>query len=85
MLSAVKWEPPPEGIFKLNFEGASKGNPDLASYGYIVRDIIGNMMGFSFSFIERETNNAVEIEGLMQGIEMLKENYWKPIIIEGDS
>ena len=43
------------------------------------------MMGFGFEFIGWETNNVIEIEGLFQGIVMLKENGWMPIIIEGDS
>ena len=72
-------------MFKLNFDGASKGNPILACYGYIVWDNIGNLRGFNFVFIGWETNNAVETEGLLQGIEMLKENRWMPIIIEGYS
>ena len=32
-----------------------------------------------------ESNNAVEVEGLMQGFQMTKENNWNPLIVEGDS
>ena len=50
MISVGKWDPPPEGIFKLKFDGVSKGNRSFASYGYIVRHSRGNMRRFSFGF-----------------------------------
>ena len=43
------------------------------------------MLGFKYGFVYWETNNVVEIEGLLQGMEMEKENPWTPIIVEGDS
>jgi len=32
------WKPPPYGFFKVNIDGASKGNPGLASFGGAIRD-----------------------------------------------
>ena len=32
------------------------------------------MQGFKFEFIEKETNNATEVEGLLHGMQMAKEN-----------
>jgi hypothetical protein len=32
------WSPPPEDFVKLNFDGASKGNPGAAGYGVVFRD-----------------------------------------------
>ncbi|PKI69991.1 hypothetical protein CRG98_009594 [Punica granatum] len=34
----VRWHKPPEGYFKLNSDGASRGNPGLAGLGGIIRD-----------------------------------------------
>ena len=42
------------------------------------------MRNFGSGFINWKTKNAVEIEGLLQGISMLKENGWFLSIIEGD-
>lgn len=32
------WIPPKAGGFKMNFDGASKGNLGKASFGYVIRD-----------------------------------------------
>ena len=32
-----------------------------------------------------ESNNAAEVEGLVQGIQMAKEYNWTPLIVQGDS
>ena len=76
---------PREGVYKLNFDGASKGNPGPLGYGFIIRDSRGSLVGFGSGYIGWETNNVAEIEGLLQGISMLKEEGWFPSIIEGDS
>lgn len=31
--SPEKWEAPPQSVFKLNFDGAAKGNPSLVGVG----------------------------------------------------
>ena len=43
------------------------------------------MKGFKLGFINKETNNAIEVECLLYGIQMAKENQWSPLIFEGDS
>ena len=35
----TKWIPPSEGYFKLNFDGAYRGNPINSGYGTIIRYI----------------------------------------------
>jgi len=36
--SPEKWSHPPLGFFKLNFDGASKGNPGPTGFGLVFRD-----------------------------------------------
>ena len=43
--SLVTWERPPQTIFKLNFDGAAKGNPSLAGMGGAMRDSRGEILG----------------------------------------
>eukprot|EP00253_Pinus_taeda_P033659 PITA_33659 len=37
-----KWTPPPTDMFKINFDGASKGNPGHSGFGGLIRDHKGN-------------------------------------------
>lgn len=34
----LSWISPPEGLFKLHFDGASKGNPGPARFGCVIRN-----------------------------------------------
>ena len=43
------------------------------------------MLGYGYGFLGIESNNAVEIEGLIQGLEWVLENFHEPVIVEGDS
>ena len=79
------WNPPPNGFLKLNFDEASKGNPGKAGYDFILRNNEGKMLGYGYGFLGIESNNAAEIEGLIQGLEWVLENFHEPIIVEGDS
>ena len=56
------WIPPPTGFMKLNFDGASKGNPGKSGYRFILRNYIGKMLGFGYGFLGIDSNNAAEIE-----------------------
>jgi hypothetical protein len=38
------WKPPPKGSLKLNFDGASKGNPGWTSTGGVIKDNQGNII-----------------------------------------
>ncbi|XP_077212809.1 uncharacterized protein LOC143847908 [Tasmannia lanceolata] len=39
-----KWTPPPEGWFKLNFYGSSRGSPGMAGVGGVIRDHNGSII-----------------------------------------
>ena len=43
--SPEKWEPPPAPLYKLNFNGASKGNPGLTGYRGVIRNQEAKPMG----------------------------------------
>lgn len=56
--SPDKWEPPPQGTLKLNFDGASKGNPGEAGFGSVVRNSDGHIMGLQWGYVDINTNNV---------------------------
>ena len=77
--------PPPAGILKLNFHGASKGNLGEAGYGGIFRDHRGHPMLIYYGSIGWDTNNSAELEGLWQGMQLAHLHEYFPLKIEGDS
>lgn len=79
------WTPPPQGIFKLNFDGASKGNSGPAGFGGIFRNSQGDALAIYYGSIGWDTNNSAELEGLWQGLNLAHLYNLSPIIVEWDS
>lgn len=72
-------------MFKLNFDGASKGNPGPARFGGAIRNSEDSMVGLYLGYIEENTNNVAELKGLHVGLAMEAFHWWFRIILEGDS
>eukprot|EP00253_Pinus_taeda_P012127 PITA_12127 len=66
----TNWTPPPKNTYLLNFDGASKGNPGITGYGGVIRNSQGIPLKFYFGSIGWNTNNAAELEGLWQGLQI---------------
>ena len=79
------WKPPPTRMFKMNFDGASKGNPGPVGYGGAIRNAKGKPLGVFWGYIGENTNNIVELKGLLAGLTRTRNHGWLPIILEGDS
>ena len=82
---SLSWLPPPPVIFKLNFDGASKGNPGPAGFGGIFRNSQGDIQAIYYGSIGWDTNNSAELEGLWQGLNLAHIYNLSPIVVEGDS
>ncbi|GLJ12615.1 hypothetical protein SUGI_0194650 [Cryptomeria japonica] len=54
----IKWFPPPLGWKKLNFDGASRGNLGLSSFGAVVRDEDGILVGAICGLSDIVSNNV---------------------------
>ena len=63
--SPLLWIPPPAGSFKLNIDGAAKGNPGPAGYGGVIRNSGGFILSLFWGSIGSNTNNMAELEGLI--------------------
>ena len=59
---------PPAGSFKLNVDGAAKGNPRPAGYGGVIRNSKGSILSLFWASIGSNMNNMVELEGLINGL-----------------
>lgn len=72
-------------MFKLNFDGAVKGNPGSTGVGGVFRNADGDILGFYWGFIGENMNNMAALKAFQVGINMVVTNGWFPVIIEGDS
>ena len=79
------WDPPPENVFKLNFNGASKGNPGIAGFSGVIRNNDGDITHLFYGNSGFNSNNAAELDGLIAGLTLVKQKGLLPVIVEGDS
>jgi ribonuclease HI len=79
------WKAPETWCHKMNFDGASKGNPGPAGYGAVIRNNKGEILHIVTGNIGYNTNNVAEIWGRLRGLQATKDQKLFPIIAEGDS
>jgi ribonuclease HI len=85
VLKEVIWLPPSLNWTKCNIDGASNGNPDIASCGGVFRD---NSADFLFAFAEPlgiATSYFAELSAALRAIEIAFENNWFNLWLETDS
>ncbi|XP_059066284.1 uncharacterized protein LOC131857615 [Cryptomeria japonica] len=70
---------------KLNFDGASRGNPGRSGLGAIIRNDVGEVVHAISGLVGVATNNVVEISMLEVGLRWCASNGVVKLIIEGDS
>eukprot|EP00253_Pinus_taeda_P022049 PITA_22049 len=83
--SPLFWSPPASNSFKLNFDGAAKGNPGPTGFGGVFRNEVGATIHIYFGTMGKDTNNAAELEGLWKGICIADKKNFFPLEVEGDS
>ena len=79
------WSAPPSEVFKLNFSGASRGNLGSTPFGGLCRYHDGRIVKVFVGSIGVDTNNSVELEGIICGLKVLIMGGHFPAIIEGES
>ncbi|KAM1235651.1 hypothetical protein ACFX2J_005084 [Malus domestica] len=81
----VKWEKPKIGWTKLNFDGSSKGKTGKASIGGVFRNHKAEfLLGFAESIGEANSTIA-ELVALKRGLELVLENGFRDVWLEGDA
>ncbi len=80
---------PPEhgkGIFLLQFDGGSSGNPGPGGAGAVIKDARGGLVAESSVFVGAHvTNNVAEYTGLISGLHLARDLGIKHLRVEGDS
>lgn len=80
-----KCKPPNDGWVKLNFDGASRGNPGIAGIGCCIHNSKGEEI-FALAYpLGICSNNEAELRALQEGIKLCKILKAGKINIEGDS
>ena len=81
----VYWRSSAVEYWKLNFDGASRGNPGNSGLGVCIRDSHGTVEALTTSPLPIGTNNMVEVQDLLAGLILAKQNNFQMLHIEGDS
>jgi len=76
---------PPPGFLKLNFDGASGGNPGPAGFGAVLQNHLGKIIHILDGFLGETTNNVAELTSLLRGLRIAAHHQHHRLIIEGDS
>lgn len=61
--------------FVINTDGASRGNPGPASYGFVIKDRKKNLIYKEGKVIGKNTNNVAEYTAVLKALEYIKENF----------
>lgn len=81
----VAWQKPEIGWTKLNFDGSSKGKSRKASIGGVFRNHNAEFLLGYAEPIGRTTSTVAEFAALRRGLELVLENGWINVWLEGDS
>lgn len=80
----LSWIPPPVGIFKFNFDGASKGNLGLARFGCVIRDHVHNVIGALYGLLAVCDAITAETTSLLIGLSEVNHLGLYGCEVEGD-
>eukprot|EP00253_Pinus_taeda_P015299 PITA_15299 len=83
--SQDRFEYPKGNFVKLNFDGASKGNPGNTGFGGIFRDSQQNTRWIFADWGGEMTNNEAKLWAVHQGLQIVIHNGYRNLVIEGDS
>ncbi|KAL6576884.1 hypothetical protein OROMI_011160 [Orobanche minor] len=85
IIGAVRWYKPVVGCFKINTDGASKGNPGIAAAGGVIRNHLGHPIFMFSEFLGDRSNNFAEIYAIWRGLEFCHEQKIFKVWVEVDS
>jgi len=78
-------KPAARSAYRINIDGASRGNPGPAAYGVVIRDARGEDVAKLKKYIGRFTNNVAEYYGLIAAMDYAHAHGFHAIRVESDS
>ncbi|KAL0453728.1 UNVERIFIED_CONTAM: putative ribonuclease H protein [Sesamum latifolium] len=81
----IPWVPPNRKWWKLNCDGASKGNRGLAGAGGLARDCQGNLIFAFYDCLDVQTNTYAELFAVVRGLQLARERGCRQIWVETDA
>ncbi|KAK8921861.1 hypothetical protein KSP39_PZI020408 [Platanthera zijinensis] len=79
------WAPPPVGVVKINFYGATRGEPTLVGAGVVARDSSGKCLAWlSVHWAHFSSSALAEALSARLAVEMSLEFGWPSVLVEGD-
>ena len=78
-------EATPSSFIKLNFDGASKGNPGPAGGEGVFRNSQGEILHIYTINLGHSTNNSAELNAMVKGLNIAIYKGFEKLILEGDS
>lgn len=85
MVPLQRWNPLDIGKCKVDFDGASFGNPGSTTFRCVMRDCQGNIIGVKGGSIGVCDVIHVETMGLLEGLKLAKSKSVRGCILKGDS
>ena len=83
---SVRWRPPPTGLLKVNFDGASFAEDNKAGLGIIIRNNVGLVMAAMTQQIPLPASvEMVEVLAARRALWFAMELEFDRLIVEGDS
>nr|XP_016462864.1 PREDICTED: uncharacterized protein LOC107785952 [Nicotiana tabacum] len=81
----VMWQLPHMGWIKCNTDGACRGDNRGASYGFCIRDGIGDLIYAQANVVKEATNNIAEARAILEALRYIVQMPFPACIIETDS
>lgn len=81
----VRWMHPPDGWYKCNTDGASKGNPGPSSAAFYVKNCFGDIVVVKGRRIPNSTSLVAEAVAINEGIMFCIDRNLLPLIVETNS
>lgn len=81
----VLWQMPPAGWIKCNTDGACRCSDGSASYTFLIRDGVGDLLYAQAHEIQDATNNIAEVKAILEALKYIVHSQLTPCLVETDS
>ncbi|XP_075636673.1 uncharacterized protein LOC142608901 [Castanea sativa] len=81
----VRWQPPPQGMIKINFDGSTSAKDQASSIGVVLRDENGSVLAsLAQQLPQLYTPLIIEAKAALRALQFAAELGFNQVILEGD-